>query len=301
MKFVIPPEADGQLLRTYLRQTLRFSARFIKKLTSKRGYIIVNNRSVTVRYTVKTNDVLHIIIPEETRSPVIQPERLPLHIVYEDDWLLIIHKEVGMPSMPSHIHRSGTVANGLLDYYDRKQLPYTVHIVTRLDKDTSGLMLIAKHQYSHYLFAEMQKQHLIERHYEAIVEGRVEEDVGTIQKRIRRKPTSMIKREVAEDGQEAITHYKVCRRFQSYTHVNVQLETGRTHQIRVHFASLGHPLVGDDLYGGNKERLEKQALHCAKLTFTHPMTGKLLTFRAKPPTEWDRLLQKPDVGKSSYT
>lgn len=290
LTFEINEEDEGQLLRHYLRETVQLSARFIKKLTSKPGYLLINDKHVTVRYIVQTGDVLHINIPDETRSEAVQPEDIPLQIVYEDDWLLVLQKEAGMPSIPSQIHPSGTVANGLLAYYDQYNLPYTIHIVTRLDKDTSGLMLVAKHQYSHSLLSQMQKEKQIYRYYEAIVEGIVQKDTHTIQKRIRRKPTSIIEREVHESGQEAITHFRVLKRYTEYTYISVRLETGRTHQIRVHFSHEGHPLVGDELYGGSTERLDRQALHCAKLQLKHPLTNELLTFQASVPNEWHTLL-----------
>src|SRR5690625_4677943 len=169
------------------------------------GYHIVNGDHVTVRYIVKKDDVLQIKLPEEKRSSAVKPERIPLNIIYEDDWLLVINKEAGMPSIPSHIHPTGTVANGLLAHYDEQNLPYTIHIVTRLDKDTSGLMLVAKHQYSHSLLSRMQKDNQITRIYEAIATGIMTKDEQTINMPIRRKPNSIIERGVAPDGQKAIT------------------------------------------------------------------------------------------------
>lgn len=292
LEFIVEKNDDGKILRRYLRETLEFSSRFIKKLTRKRGYLCINGRVVTVRYIVRTGDCLQIKIPEEKRSHTIQPELIPLRIIYEDDWILVIHKEAGMPSIPSAIHPSGTVANGLLAYYDKHNLPYTIHIVTRLDKDTSGLMLIAKHQYSHSLLSKMQKEKRIKRFYKAIVSGTIKMNTGTMNKRIRRKPNSIIEREVGIDGKKAITHFRVIERYDEYTYVSIRLETGRTHQIRVHFSDYGHPLLGDDLYGGNTTYLARQALHCAKLQFTHPITRESLTFQAKIPDQWKQLLHR---------
>src|SRR5699024_4248878 len=146
------------------------------------------------------------------------------------------------------------------------------------------------HQYSHSLFYQMQKQQKITRYYEAIVQGVIEKDMYTIDKRIRRKTSSIIEREVATDGKEAITHFHVLQRFEHYTYVSIRLETGRTHQIRVHFSDFGHPLLGDDLYGGATNHLNRQALNCARLEFNHPITQKLLTFHAGIPSEWNDLL-----------
>lgn len=292
LKFVIKPEEAGQLLRSYLADHLQLSSRFIKKLTREPGYLLINGKHVTVRYIVQSGDLLQIHLPAEKRSDSVQAERLPLAIVYEDDWLLVLNKRAGMPSIPSQIHPSGTVANGLLAYYDEQNLPYTIHIVTRLDKDTSGLMLIAKHQYSHSLLSRMQTAREINRYYEAIVEGNVVADKQTISKPIGRKPSSIIEREVARDGKEAITHFQVIERFEQYTYLSIRLETGRTHQIRVHLSNEGYPLLGDSLYGGNTDQLKRQALHCAKLQFKHPITNELLTFHASIPDEWERLLHR---------
>lgn len=290
LKYIIEGEESSQSLRDYLRNKLQLSSRFIKKLTSKRGYLLINGEAVTVRQIVQKGDLLHIRIPEEKRSNSILPERLPLRIMYEDDWLIILEKEAGMPSIPSQIYPTGTVANGLLAYYDEQKLPYTIHIVTRLDKDTSGLMLIAKHQYSHSLLSQMQKENKIVRNYVAIVEGSIEQDSGSIRRPIRRKQGSIIEREVAGDGQEAITHYQVLKRYDNYTYLTIRLETGRTHQIRVHFSSLGHPLLGDDLYGGSVDMLTRQALHCQQLKFNHPITKELLQFQTSLPEQWETLL-----------
>lgn len=289
MKFIIDQEANGMVLREYLREKLQFSSRFIKKLTTKKGYLIVNDQPVTVRYVLQTGDMLEVIIPDEKRSESIQPESIPLQIIYEDDYLIVLDKPARIPSIPSRLHPTGTIANGLLAYYDEQNLPYTVHVVTRLDKDTSGLMLIAKHQYSHSLLSAMQKRNKIIRSYEALVHGKLERSEGTIEKPIRRKLDSIIEREVSPFGQKAITHYKVIRQYESFSHVAVRLETGRTHQIRVHFSAIGHPLLGDDLYGGSTKYINRQALHCANIQFIHPFTNENLTFNSELPEDLRKL------------
>lgn len=290
MKFIIKNEDAGLMLRNFLREKLRFSARFIKRLTSKKGYLSINGEHVTVRYMLQAGDILHIIIPEEKRSVSMQPEKIPLDIIYEDDWLIVINKQAGIPSIPSRLYPTGSIANGLLAYYDEQNLPYTIHIVTRLDKDTSGLLLVAKHQYSHSLLSRMQRNNEILRQYEAIIHGKLAVKRGTINKPIRRKGTSIIEREVCSDGKQAITHYELIKQYAQYAHVSVRLETGRTHQIRVHFASLGHPLLGDSLYGNSESTIERQALHCATLSFVHPFTNEPLWFELTHPKEWNRIL-----------
>src|SRR5690625_2717137 len=243
MKLIIQRDDEGLLLRQYLRDKLQFSSRFIKRLTTKSGYLTINGENVTVRYKLKQGDVLRIFWPEEIRSDSMRAEKMPLQIVYEDDWIIVINKPAGIPSIPSRLHPRGTIANGLLAYYDERNLPYTIHIVTRLDKDTSGLMLVAKHQISHSILQKNQQNNDLVRIYEAIVAGILQEKRATIDRPIRRKQTSIIEREVHPSGKSAVTHYEVIKQYAQYAHVSIKLETGRTHQIRVHFASIGHTLL----------------------------------------------------------
>lgn len=292
VKWKMTERDEGVILREYLKDTLQLSSRFIKRLKATERGILINGEPKTVRYILKENDLLEIQLPEEERSESVLPENIPLHILYEDEHVLVVHKEAGMPSIPSRLHPSNTLANGILYYYDRNEIPYTVHIVTRLDKDTSGLVLVAKHQFCHSILSEQQKMNEIERTYVAIVHGILDKKKGTINWPIARSPNSMIKRVVSEEGKRAITHYKVLQEIDKYSVVEVKLETGRTHQIRVHFAQLGHPLVGDDLYGGKMEKINRQALHCAKITFTHPFTNKEITFEAEVPDDMKSLLKK---------
>lgn len=292
MKYLINKEIAGMTIRQYLREKLQFSSRFIKRLTTKKGYLLINGKPVTVRYVLQIGDELEIVMPEEKRSESLVAENIPLHIVYEDDWLIVLNKEAGIPSIPSQLYPSGTIANGLLAYYNEQSLPYTVHVVTRLDKNTSGLMLIAKHQFSHSFLSEMQRKNKIKRSYEALVEGILRKSEGTIDFPIRRKPDSIIEREVSPDGQQAVTHYRVIEQYDKFTHVSILLQTGRTHQIRVHFSTIGHPLLGDDLYGGSKEKIKRQALHCAKIEFIHPFTNKLLSFTSSLPNDIQKLIDE---------
>lgn len=281
---------EGTVLRQFLKDRLQLSSRYIKKLTQEKRFLLINGRPVTVRYRLQAGDRFCLKFPEETRSESLLAEDLPLDVVYEDDWLLVLYKDAGIPSIPSLEHPRGTIANALLGYYQAKELPYTVHIVTRLDKGTSGLMLVAKHHLSHSRLSQAQRQGRIERYYEALVEGRVERNRGKIDRPIRRKQSSIIEREVGPGGQEAITYFNVVRRYRHYTHVQLRLETGRTHQIRVHFSSLGHPVVGDTLYGAREGVLAHHALHCNSLKFPHPYTGQPLSFYAKAPASWNQLL-----------
>jgi 23S rRNA pseudouridine1911/1915/1917 synthase len=178
-----------------------------------------------------------------------------------------------------------------MGYYQKKGIAATSHIVTRLDRDTSGLVLIAKHRHVHHLFSKQQQSGMVKRTYEALAQGRIEQQKGTIEHRIGRKDDSIIEREVRSDGQYACTHFNVINRHKGFTHVELQLETGRTHQIRVHMSFLGHPLLGDDLYGGDKTIIKRQALHCKKIKFTHPFSGDETIFLATLPADLDCIVK----------
>lgn len=285
MRWSISAQHAGMPIRDFLLQELRFSSRLVKKAKSPAGRITVNGEHKTVRYVLQKGDRIEIILPPEEKGRAMAAEPMDLSICYEDDDLLVINKRAGMPVIPSGIYPNGTLANGLLHYYEKQSYPYTVHIVTRLDKDTSGLVLVAKHQYCHSLLASLQKQHEIKRKYIAIVHGKLSQKTGTIDKPIGRKSISIIEREVTETGKRAVTHYHVLKEFATYSIVEVELETGRTHQIRVHFSSIGHPLVGDDLYGGEKSSIKRQALHCVALQFVQPFSNQLVKITSEMPAD----------------
>jgi 23S rRNA pseudouridine1911/1915/1917 synthase len=234
------------------------------------------------------DDEVQVQFPIEELSKDLSIDYVPFDIIYEDDYVLVIHKPFGIPSIPSREHPKGTIANGLLYYFSQIRLQSTVHIVTRLDKDTSGLMLIAKNRFVHHIFSKNGLEH-IQRKYLAFVHGHLEESSGVINAPIGRKDDSLIEREVRPDGQEAITHYEVITFNESYSFLRLQLETGRTHQIRVHLSYRGHPLVGDDLYGGSIETLNRQALHSYAIQFYHPFHKKNYFFEIELPrdlAEW---------------
>ncbi|WP_229683162.1 RluA family pseudouridine synthase [Virgibacillus oceani] len=285
MQWTIKQEHEGMLIRDYLQQVHGFSRRILKAVKLDGGEIAVNGVPQTVRFVLAADDVLTIQFPPEDKGTFMEPESIPLSIVYEDDAVIVIDKQAGAATIPSRHHATGTIANGLLAYYAKHSIPYTIHIVTRLDRDTSGLLLVAKHRYSHSILAASQKAGKVKRKYRAIVEGHPLQRNGTIDAPIDRKEGSIIERAVVSSGKRAVTHYEVVDESPSHTMVNVQLETGRTHQIRVHFAHLGHPLAGDDLYGGSVTRISRQALHCCELTFMHPITKEIVHFQSAVPDD----------------
>ncbi len=284
-------EESGLMLREYLKERKGFSRRIIKAVKFEPGCLMVNNEFATVRKVIQTGDTVEVKFPKEHRGTFMKAEPLDLDIVYEDNDILVINKPAGIASIPSIHHKTGTLANGILHHYEKKQLDFTVHIVTRLDRDTSGLILISKHRLSHSILAIEQKKGAIERRYQAIVSGHLTEKNGTIVAPIARNPNSIIERMVAPEGKRSVTHYQVLKETTTDSLVHIKLETGRTHQIRVHFAYLGHPLLGDELYGGEVERIKRQALHCVSLSFTHPITKKHYTFTSDLSPDMKKILQ----------
>ncbi|MBT2688321.1 RluA family pseudouridine synthase [Bacillus sp. ISL-47] len=289
LQWVISAQQSGKIIREFLKEN-DISKTALTDIKFAGGFITVNNTDVTVRYELKEGDMLKVGFPEESPSEGMKGEDLPLDILYEDGYVLVVNKPAGMSTIPSREHPSGSLANRLIGYYQRIGLMSTTHIVTRLDRDTSGIVLIAKHRHLHHLFSQQQRSREIHRMYEAFAEGAVKQDTGTIEMPIARKKDSIIEREVSEEGQYACTHYKVISRKKGFTHLRLKLETGRTHQIRVHLSWLGHPLVGDELYGGRRDFLNRQALHCSCLSFYHPFLQRTLSFEVPPPEDMKCLL-----------
>nr|WP_106783853.1 RluA family pseudouridine synthase [Lysinibacillus timonensis] len=275
---------NGELLRDAIaRQGI--SKKALTSIKFNGGNIFVNGVERTVRYPLTAGDFVTIVFPSEEKSEGLLVEHGKLDIVYEDEAILIIDKPPFINTIPSREHPTGSIANLVLGYFEKQGIDSTVHIVTRLDRDTSGLLCIAKHSHVHHLLGVQQRQNLINKQYEAIVHGHVQRDFQTVIAPIGRKTTSIIEREVRQDGQFAQTDVLVLERshYNSYpiSHVRLKLHTGRTHQIRVHMAHLGHPIVGDELYGGNRELYERQALHCVMLEMNHPLTGEKLIFSSE--------------------
>nr|WP_223700990.1 RluA family pseudouridine synthase [Sutcliffiella deserti] len=291
LSYTITEKDAGRLLRDYLREK-QISKNALIEIKHYGGNLFVNEKEVTVRYELKSGDYVRVLFPKESPSEGLHPVDIPLDIQYEDDYVLVLNKPPLLASIPSREHRGGTVANALMHYYQTKGYEATIHIVTRLDRDTSGLMLIAKHKHAHHLFALQQRDHGIKRKYEAISHGLLETSSGCINAPIGRKETSIIEREVREDGQRAVTQYDVLGRYEGYSHVLLELETGRTHQIRVHMAYIGHPLAGDTLYGGEKLDIKRQALHSCELTFFHPIEKKEYRFHSELPYDMRTVLEK---------
>ncbi|MEH7385037.1 RluA family pseudouridine synthase [Bacillus sp. JJ1521] len=291
LEWKISSQDTGKLVREFLREQA-ISKTALTDIKFAGGAITLNGTPVTVRHRLVEGEALKVVFPPEKPSLDLRPENLPLHIVYEDPYVLVVNKPPYQQSIPSRESSTGSLANGLLYYYQSTGHDATVHLVNRLDRDTSGLLLVAKHRHIHHLFSAQQKTGGMKRTYEAIVHGGFDVEAGTIDAPIGRKDDSIIERQVREDGQRAVTHFRVIHRLADWTHVQLQLDTGRTHQIRVHLSHIGHPIVGDDLYGGLRVEISRQALHCRELSFWHPMDKKEVVFYAELPVDMKELLEK---------
>ncbi|WP_113930515.1 RluA family pseudouridine synthase [Bacillus sp. P14.5] len=290
MEWSISHNEAGKDIKTFLNDK-DISKRMLTDIKYAGGKIMVNQKEATVRHGLKPGDHLLVVFPPEPKSAALSPEDLQLDIIYEDKDVLVVNKPSGMSTIPSREHPAGSLANGLHGYYLKKDIGSAIHIVTRLDRDTSGLVLIAKHRHIHHLMSLQQRKREIKRSYQAFAQGHFLQVEGTINEPIGRKETSIIEREVRQDGKPAVTYFTVINQFEGFAHLSLVLGTGRTHQIRVHMSYTGHPLLGDTLYGGNAEEIQRQALHCFSLSFFHPMTHEQLHFEVPLPEDMKSLLR----------
>jgi 23S rRNA pseudouridine1911/1915/1917 synthase len=281
----------GKDIKSFLNEK-HISKRMLTDIKFSGGKITVNGKEVTVRYSLQEGDQLSVVFPPEPKSASLKAEMINLAIVFEDEDILVVNKPAGMSTIPSREHPNGSLANGIYGYYQDKGIGSAVHIVTRLDRDTSGLVLIAKHRHMHHLLSLQQHKREIKRSYEALVEGVFSENTGIVNAPIGRKDSSIIERQVREDGKQAVTRYHVLKQYVAFAHLHLELETGRTHQIRVHMSYKGHPLLGDTLYDGNTNWILRQALHCFSLSFLHPITGDFLHFTVALPQDMQEVLEK---------
>ncbi len=284
MNYEMQVDSDvSKRIDSYLADELKLSRSKVQKLI-KQGLVVVNGKKVSNNYMVKYHDV--IFIDDDLNYDIsVEPEDIPIDVVYEDDDLLVINKESGMVVHPAPGHYSHTLVNALLYRFQLSSLEkLRPGIVHRLDKDTSGLMLVAKNDKTHEKLSQMIANKEVERHYLAIVDGVIPHDTGTIDAPIGRDSNNRQKMAVTDvHGKNAVTHFKVLETFSDHTLVECILETGRTHQIRVHMAYIGHPVSNDPMYGKGKATEFGQMLHSKSIKFIHPTTGKELYFEVDPP------------------
>lgn len=286
LSYVISKNEEGQKISNILKSKLNISARLLTKLKMNEK-VLVNGVPVFSSYIVKNKDSVTVKIDFE-ENDYIEAEEIPLDILYEDEYLLAVNKPAGIVVHPSSYHLNGTLANGVKFYLNNKK---KIRPVNRLDRDTSGVVLFAKNEYIQELLKEaktMQKEYL------TILNGALTKKSGTINLPIARKPNSIMERIVDENGQVAITHYKVLNESDDKTLslLQVQLETGRTHQIRVHFAYLNSPILGDTLYGTQTELINRQALHAWKLLFHHPISKREISIIAPIPQDMQIIMNQ---------
>lgn len=279
----------------FLASNTDMSRSKIQKLL-KQGNILVNGNSVSSSYKVKEKDKIEIKEIEEEILDI-KPEDIPLDIVYEDEYLMIINKKSGMVVHPAVGHLSGTLVNAVL-YHLKKSSTKDIRpgIVHRLDKDTSGLMVVAKDEKTHEALSQMIKEKKIKRHYLALVQGVIMHSTGKIDAPIGRDPENRQRQAVVENGKDSVTNFKVLKRFKNATLVECELETGRTHQIRVHMKYISHPVLNDPVYSKKKASDFGQMLHSKSIEFIHPMTGEHLYFEVDPPQEFlDKLEELSNI------
>ncbi len=291
-KLTIDASYDGKMIKEIYKKEFGFSDRMISKLKLNSG-VVLNGEVVRVTKCVKTGDTLLAIVPDE-KSSNITPTNLPVDIVYQDEDIMLINKNPNMPVHPSQNNYTNTLANALKYYWDTRGEDYIFRAVNRLDKDTSGLMLVAKNAHSHYKLSLQLQSGELQRKYQAVCHGIIEDDSGTIDLPIRRKDGSTIERCVADDGKRAVTHYRVLKRLDyPATLLDINLDTGRTHQIRVHFSHICHALLGDWLYGVDDE-MPRQALHSYYIRFIHPTKNEEMIFEIPLYTDMALFVEKYD-------
>ena len=294
MKLIIDELTDNIRIDTYLADYMQDFSRSKIQSEIKKGSVLVNSKTVKPSYGVKEGDEIVFEIPETTIK--IEPENIPLDIVWEDENMLVVNKPSGMLTHPTTIETTGTLVNALLFKYGENLSDvngeFRRGILHRLDRNTSGMIMVAKNNKTHEYLVEKMKQGEMTKKYLAVVKGVIEEDEFTINKPIGRNPNQPHKMAIVEGGKESISKIKVLERFKDAILIEVHLITGRTHQIRVHLSSIGHPVYNDTLYGFGKMKIktEEQVLESYKLSFPHPFDGKIISLEIKPDDKIEKVL-----------
>lgn len=290
--YIIDEDSAGLRVEQFLRRK-RYSGQNLSEIKRMPKSILVNGVHYYMRQELSKGDHLQVRICETQNSEKIPPTNLPLNIIYEDEDLLVLNKPAGMPIHPSLNNYTNSMANALAYYFQSQGKPFIFRCCNRLDRDTSGLTIVSKHLVSGSILSDMTKYREVHREYLAIARGSVTPSEGTIQAPLGRKEGTIIERTVDwEHGEDAVTHYKVVKEANGHSLVSLRLETGRTHQIRIHMKYLGYPLIGDYLYNPDMEYMTRQALHSHHMEFTHPITGEHMSFTAPLPEDMARVMQE---------
>lgn len=294
IEYTIDENSNGLRVEQFLR-CQGFSRQNLTEIKQMPKSIMVNGVHYYMRQQLCTGDHLAVHICETQSSEKIPPCELPLDILYEDEDIIVLNKPADMPIHPSMNNYYNSLANALAWYYEQQGKPFIFRCCNRLDRDTSGITVVAKHLVSSSILASMVIERKVHREYLAIVRGSLTEKTGTINAPLGRKPGSIIERTIDwENGETAITHYKVIEEKNGHSLVSLKLETGRTHQIRIHMKYLGYPLIGDYLYNPDMELIGRQALHSHRMVFPHPITGKIMEFTAPLPDDMRFMLEHED-------
>ena len=290
--YIIDEDSAGLRVEQFLRRK-RYSGQNLSEIKRMPKSILVNGVHYYMRQELSKGDHLQVRICETKNSEKIPPTNLPLDIIYEDEDILVLNKPAGMPIHPSLNNYTNSMANALAYYFQSQGKPFIFRCCNRLDRDTSGLTIVSKHLVSGSILSDMTKYREVHREYLAIARGSVTPSKGTIQAPLGRKEGTIIERTVNwEHGEDAVTHYKVVKEANGHSLVSLRLETGRTHQIRIHMKYLGYPLIGDYLYNPDMEYMTRQALHSHHMEFTHPITGEHMSFTAPLPEDMARVMQE---------
>lgn len=284
LEYIVKKEDNFKTINEVLTSHFGISSRLRNKLISLEA-IKVNDKFVNTKNFIKELDVITIDFNYVEDNSNIIPNKMDLDIVYEDEWLIIVNKPAGIAIHPSLLHYTDSLSNGIRFYFDSIGLKKKIRPVSRLDSNTSGLVVFAKCEYIQECFIKQMANKSFKKQYLYIVEGTLNKKTGIIDLPIARKSGSIIERCVDVNGQKAVTHYEVIKEFRNYSLVKCLLETGRTHQIRVHMSYIGHPLLGDTLYGSSSKLINRQALHSYMLEFIHPVSNEIMNFKCKLPND----------------
>ena len=297
-EFIVSEESEGERVDKYLTMLMdSLSRSYLQKLL-KESHVTVGGQPVKANYRIKTEDAVRVLLPPLI-TPDILPENIPLEVLYEDEDVIVVNKPKGMVVHPAAGNDDGTLVNALLHHCGDSLSGINgiirPGIVHRIDKDTSGLLIVAKNDIAHQGLAQQIKEHSFTRIYEAVVYGNMKREEGTVDAPIGRHPTDRKRMAVTDkNSRNAVTHYKVLKRYDGFTHVQLKLETGRTHQIRVHMAYIGHPVAGDTVYGVKKviTSLNGQCLHARVIGFVHPITEEYIEITSELPVYFTQFLSK---------
>lgn len=287
LSYRVEPEDVGLSLLEVLNTSMEISSRMIRRAKDGKS-IQVNGNPISVNAKIRKNDIVTVYLEEEPN--IFEPQDIPIEVVFENHDMLVVNKQPYVVVHPTKGHPDGTIGNGIAKHFKEQGFDGKIRFINRLDRDTSGLLLVAKNGYAQQIISNQMIADTVEKKYMALVKGHVKEDSGTINLPIGRPDPVELRRCVMADGQDSITHYEVVERYKDATLVKIRLETGRTHQIRVHFEHMGHPLIGDELYGCPSDLISRQSLHSYYLKFQLPRTREWIVLEAGLPEDFKKLI-----------